>query len=147
MPFLIMLGKVIDGMGDASHNLPDQIPLFPERIRLALGSNINFGTINIELKQPLLIKVESYDLDTGGEREQQIKWSQGWVAERFLFKRCILERNGKEHQAWIYRPSCTPNSIHPYRIEVITEFVPGISNDDTVRIKLENAKSIEAVSF
>lgn len=143
---LKILGNIVNNLGAASDALALQFPLYPEKIREQLGEAVHLGTINIRLLEPLIVPVESYDLDTGGERGQRIQWTDDWVAERFLFKKCTLSINGMEKPAWVYRSSSTPNSIDPYLVEIVTVFISDLKTGDMVGLVFEKGQYIKAVT-
>jgi hypothetical protein len=136
---------ITSNLGKASGALELQLPLFPAHIREALGKNFHPGTINIKLSKPLIIPVDKYDMDTGGERDKRIKWTDGWVAERFLFKKCRLVAKGQSTDAWIYRSSSTPNSVEPMLMEITSSFIPGLEKGETVILEIDSAEYVQAV--
>ena len=131
-------GRIVSNCGVASETLRLQMPLFPRLIQEALGHNLHLGTLNVQTEVPVLIPIGSYDLDT----KERIRWSEKWVPERFLFKRCKLVVNGETYDAWFYKPSSTPNSIHPHLVEILTEHIENIPLDGEVELVFENVKMI-----
>lgn len=140
-------GRIVSNLSSASGALRLQFPLFPLKIRMALGERVHLGTVNIKVTNPLVIPVDKYDMDTGASREERIKWTDDWVAERFLFKKCRLLVDRIIYEGWVYRPSSTPNSVDPFLVEVILEYIPDLKMDQFVYLEVDGSSAyIRAVT-
>lgn len=113
-------GRVVNGLGFGQFTVKAQMPefakVFPE------VKDCYQATMNIELEMPFRIQNPDYTT-------KPIKWTNNGPPERFSFLRVRFEipLDQPHRDAWVYVPHLSPNNANIFRIEVLTEYVNGIT--------------------
>ena len=109
-----------------------QLPFFDER-----GLNLAqcyLGTLNLSI-HPHQFSIVQPDFHF-----KNIEWAKGFAPEDFLFVECVVSYAGRSHQGYVYYPDPKTKIGHfqnASTIEVITEYIAGISYGDQVSISLD----------
>ena len=135
-------GIIVKGQGDAHKNFKAMIP--PIALHFpAVAKCDQFGTINVELDQPL-------DKNHADYWTPQVSWSpKTWNVpnrlETFGFTKIKLgvPRGGHMNDAWMIMPDGNPLSYLGNRVEIISDvWIPDAKYDAACVIHLDHTPSI-----
>jgi hypothetical protein len=121
-------GKVAKGLGAATSTLALQMPFFADLFPEIRGCHL--GSINIDLEQGLRVFNPDF-------RTPPIPWAGG-NGEIFSFLRIGLEIpiGSDSRLAWIYIPHSSPHYYNPLTIEVIAQWIEGVTRGTICQIHI-----------
>ncbi len=121
-------GTVVRGIGAATLTLKLQMPYFAKIVPEI--KDCHLASINLEMEQGL--RIFNPDFTT-----PPIPWA-GEPGERFSFLKVgFAYPVGSPHRrAWIYIPHGSPHYYNPFCIEIITEFIRGLSYGAVCQVQI-----------